>query len=95
MGFFFAECNHEFATEDIQFANISELKKPTTNDYFEWREYYHALYESSAVLKRVKCVCDKCGKSSFARCGLELPGKLITRRENVGGLSYGAMQKMW
>lgn len=73
----FRSCSHQFNISNIEKTNIEPLEEPSYNNYQAWCKYYKEVYTHDSVTKRIKCSCDKCGKTFYAQCGLDLPGKLI------------------
>ena len=72
-------CKHEYYIEDIQQTGIEQLKKPSSNDFFEWAEYFQGIYDHDSRTKRVRASCRKCGKIEYAHCGLDFKGKLVRK----------------
>ncbi len=65
-------CKHEIDIFNIHFTNIPDIKKPTSNDYTEWRKYFREYRESEGYNKRVYGICTKCGEKFFGHCGLDI-----------------------
>jgi len=78
-------CHHRFALEDLEKTGIPAPKEPEKLASFEeWSEYWREYYDGDWNTKRIKWPCDKCGKTFYAHCGLDVPhaSGVIFRRGN-------------
>ena len=65
-------CDHEFVLKDLTSTKILPPDKPTSNNYDEWSKYYNSLSGHDSHRKRVYWPCNKCGKTFYAHCGLDI-----------------------
>ena len=52
-------------------------EKPKTDLYTDWAKYFSSYASHQSVTHRVVCQCTKCHKVYYARCGLELNGRVV------------------
>jgi len=65
-------CAHQFDLSDLEQSKLVPLKKPDTNGYDEWDEYFKQIHAHESHTKRVSWKCSLCGEVFHAHCGLDI-----------------------